>query len=240
MFKNLIDAFRSGDALSEMLQQFDQMLSKAEWVFSQTSPTNVSAADVQNIYEEIYANDRQINELERSIRYRILGHLTVNPGEDASTCMMLMVVIKDAERIGDYCKNIFEVLLYCGPSRYASVHVGEFQEVRAKVEQMLPETRQAFSRGDVVTAQQVMEVASGITQQTDFIVQQVLEAAGGEIKEPAAQALLARHYKRISSHLSNICTAVTSPVDMLGYHDEKRKAKREKNGGGESSLNPEP
>ena len=117
MFKNIIDAFRGGDALSGMVQQFDQMLGKAEWVFSQTSPQTVSAADVQRIREEIYTNDAQINALERAIRYRILTHLTINPGEDASTCMMLMVVIKDAERIGDYCKNIFEVLLYCGPEQ---------------------------------------------------------------------------------------------------------------------------
>ena len=111
MLKNLIDAFRSGDPLSEMLQKFNTMLDKAEWVFAQTAPEKIKAANVQDLYESIYANDRQINELERAIRYRILSHLTVNPGEDASSCMMLMVVIKDAERIGDYCKNIFEVLL---------------------------------------------------------------------------------------------------------------------------------
>lgn len=223
MLKNLIDAFRSGDALSEMLQKFNIMLEKAEWVFAQTAPEKIKAACVQDLFESIYANDRQINELERAIRYRILSHLTVNPGEDASSCMMLMVVTKDAERIGDYCKNIFEVLLYCSPSRYASVHVGEFQEVRAKVEEMLPKTRKAFSRGDVIKAQQVIALAGTVSQQTDFIVQQVLQAEGGEPKEPAAQVLLARHYKRISSHLSNICTAVTSPVDMLGYHFENHQ-----------------
>ncbi len=220
MLKNLIEAFRGGDALREMLQRFDQMLDKADWVFSQTSPDNVSAADLQKLRDGIYANDRRINELERSIRYRVLTHLTVNPGEDASTCMMLMVVTKDAERIGDYCKNVFEVLLYCGASRYASMHVGELQEVRRKVEQMMPQTRQAFSGGDVIAAQQVIESAGGVSQQTDFLVQQILHAAESPATEPAAPALLARHYKRISSHLSNICSAITSPVDMLGYYYE--------------------
>ncbi len=223
MLKNLIEAFRGGDALREMLQKFDQMLDKADWVFSQTSPDNISAADLQKVRDEIYANDRRINELERSIRYRVLTHLTVNPGEDASTCMMLMVVTKDAERIGDYCKNIFEVLLYCGAPRYASVHVGELQDVRCKVEQMMPQTRQAFSGGDVVTAQQVIESAGDISQQTDSLVQQILQAEETPAKEPAAQVLLARHYKRISSHLSNICSAITSPVDMLGYYYEEGK-----------------
>ncbi len=225
MLKNLIEAFRGGDALREMLQKFDQMLDKADWVFSQTSPDSVSAVDLQKIREGIYANDRSINELERSIRYRVLTHLTVNPGEDASTCMMLMVVTKDAERIGDYCKNIFEVLLYCGASRYASVHEGELQDVRRKVEQMMPQARQAFSGGDVITAQQVIESAGGVSQQTDSLVQQILEAEESPAKEPAAQVLLARHYKRISSHLSNICSAITSPVDMLGYYYEKGKKK---------------
>lgn len=225
MLKNLIEAFRGGDALREMLQRFDQMLDKADWVFSQTSPENVSAADLQKVREGIYANDRRINELERSIRYRVLTHLTVNPGEDASTCMMLMVVTKDAERIGDYCKNVFEVLLYCGAPRYASMHEGELQDVRRKVEQMMPQTRQAFSGGDVIAAQQVIESGGGVSQQTDSLVQEILQATESPAKEPAAQVLLARHYKRISSHLSNICSAITSPVDMLGYYYEAGEKK---------------
>ena len=225
MLKNLIEAFRGGDALREMLQKFDQMLDKADWVFSQTSPDIVNAADLQKVRDDIYANDRRINELERSIRYRVLTHLTVNPGEDASTCMMLMIVTKDAERIGDYCKNIFEVLLYCGASRYASVHVDELQDVRRKVEQMMPQTRQAFSGGNVIVAQQVIESAGGVSQQTDSLVQGILQAEETPAKEPAAQALLARHYKRISSHLSNLCSAIPSPVDMLGYYYEKGKKK---------------
>ncbi len=225
MLKNLIEAFRGGDALREMLQRFDRMLDKADWVFSQTSPPNVVAADLQKIRDGIYANDRRINELERSIRYRVLTHLTVNPGEDASTCMMLMVVTKDAERIGDYCKNIFEVLLYCGASRYASVHVGELQDVRHKVERMMPLTRRAFSGGDVIAAQEVIESAGDISQQTDSLVQQILQTEESQATEPAAQVLLARHYKRISSHLSNICSAITSPVDMLGYYYERGKKK---------------
>jgi phosphate uptake regulator len=225
MLKNLIEAFRGGDALREMLLRFDQMLDKAEWVFAHTSPENVSAADVEKVHEEIYASDRRINELERSIRYRVLTHLTVNPGEDASTCMMLMVVAKDAERIGDYCKNIFEVLQYCGAPRYSSMHEGELQAVRRQVEQMMPQTRQAFGGGDVVAAQQVIESAGNISQQTDSLVQGILRAAESPAKEPAAQVLLARHYKRVSSHLSNICSAITSPVDMLGYYDEGRTKK---------------
>ena len=228
MFKNLIEAFRGPDALNEMLQQFNRMLEKAQWIFSATSPEKAAPGDVQRLLEDIYAKDRQINELEHAIRYRILTHLTVNPGEDASTCMMLMVVTKDAERIGDYCKNVFEVLQYCGHQRYASVHVGEFKEVRVQVEEMVPQARQAFSRGDVVSAQAVIENAGGISQRTDAIVQQILEAGEGQVAESAAQVLLARHYKRISSHLSNICTAVTSPVDMLGYYYVKQEKKAKK------------
>ncbi len=217
MLKNLSDAHRH-DAFGPMFHQLDDMLIKSEWVFSQTSPENVRTADVSSLYEDIYDHDRQINSLERSIRNDVLRYLAAHGAGEASTCLMLMVVIKDAERIGDYCKNIFEVLLYCGPSRYASVHVGEFQLIRGQVRTMLPLTRQACSRGDLAAAQQVIHAAGGVSRQTDFMVQQILEATDSEVPEPAAQVLLARHYKRISSHLSNICTAVTSPVDMLGYH----------------------
>ena len=55
MLKNLIEAFRGGDALREMLQKFDQMLDKADWVFTQTSPDTVGDADMTKVRDGIYA-----------------------------------------------------------------------------------------------------------------------------------------------------------------------------------------
>ena len=225
VLKEILDAFRNEGAIPELLRKFDDMIERCEFMFKLTDPSQITSADMDKVYNEIYKLDKGVNEGEKNIRYKILGHLSVNPGSDVTTCMVLMVVSKDAERIGDYCKNIFEVLLYCGPSRYASVHVGELQNMREKVSVLIPTTRNAFKTGNIIEAQKTIEIATPIMKQADFIVQQILEETNPQTKEQAAQVLLARHYKRVSGHLSNICTAITAPVDMLGYHDEPQEHK---------------
>jgi phosphate transport system protein len=59
----------------------------------------------EEVKDSIYTRDQSVNELERSIRRKILRHLTIHPGDDVAACLALMSVAKDAERIGDYCKK---------------------------------------------------------------------------------------------------------------------------------------
>jgi phosphate transport system protein len=226
MLNEIVDAFHGEGKLSRLLRSFDEMLDRCREMLLLTDPANVNSADMNRVYEEIYRLDRMINRGDRRMRYQILKHLTDSAAQDASICMVLVVVCKDAERIGDYCKNIFEVLLYAGPSRFASMHVGQFQRIRDQVAEMIPRTQRAFVTGDVISAQAVIASAGELSKLADFIVQEILEAKGEQITEPASKVLLARHYKRMSSHLSNICTAVTSPVDMLGYHDDEEMTHR--------------
>jgi phosphate uptake regulator len=37
--------------------------------------------------------------------------------------------------------------------------------------------------------------------------------------EAVAYSLLARHYKRVAAHISNICTAITGEIEELDYPD---------------------
>lgn len=226
MLNEIVDAFQGDGKLSHLLRSFDEMLDRCREMLLLTNPASVASADMNRLYEEIYRLDRLINRADRRMRYQILRHLSDSPQDDASICMVLVVVCKDAERIGDYCKNIFEVLLYTGPSRFASMHVGQFQSIRDQVAGMIPRTQRAFVKGDVIAAQEVIACAGDLSKQADFIVQEILEGKSEQLTEPASKVLLARHYKRMSSHLSNICTAVTSPVDMLGYHDDEAMSHR--------------
>ena len=109
MFKQLFSALKSGDVLDQAFSQFDEMLDHAQWMFLRANEVlhrKTTAADVK---DSIYARDKSINDLLRSIRRKLVRHLTINPGTDIAASLVLMSVAKDAERIGDYCKNVFEV-----------------------------------------------------------------------------------------------------------------------------------
>ncbi len=90
MFKELIDVFRGRAALEEMLNEFDQMLSHGQWMFSQACNVLQRKEPAEQVEEVLYARDKQINSLERSIRRRIIRHLTINPNAQVIGCLALM------------------------------------------------------------------------------------------------------------------------------------------------------
>src|SRR5690554_8157258 len=85
------------------------MLEHGAWMFARANEVLYSTVPAEEVRQPLYQRDGAVNELERSIRRTVLRYLTVHPGHDVAICLALMSVAKDAERIGDYCKNVFEV-----------------------------------------------------------------------------------------------------------------------------------
>ena len=112
MFKN-ISAFLKGHSfLDNTLQEFKEMLDNAQSMYAQVCQSLIHGDANDNLKENIYSLDARINDLERDIRKKVVEHLVLQPTVDVSTCLVLMSVVKDAERLGDYCKNLYEVDLW--------------------------------------------------------------------------------------------------------------------------------
>ena len=70
-------------------------------------------------------------------------------------------------------------------------------------------------------AHHVIDQTGATLKKCDLLIQQLLSLDDGlPPAEAVAYVLLARHYKRVNSHLSNIATGVVSPIPMLDYLDE--------------------
>jgi len=220
MFKELLDAFRGRAALGEMIDEFDQMLAQSQWMFNQACDVLQRKKPADEVGEALYARDRQINALERSIRRRIIRHLTINPNAQVIGCLAMMAVAKDAERIGDYCKNVFEVAKFHRGELTNQAYLERLETIRRKVESMFDATRVAYVRNDEDRARYVIEQNSLVKDECDAVIQQLLQERDHMSSDEAvAYSLLSRHYKRVAAHLSNICTAVVNPLEMLDYHE---------------------
>ena len=55
--------------------------------------------------------DKKINEFERDVRRKVMTHLAVGGKEDIGSGLVLVSVVIDIERIGDYTKNIYDLAL---------------------------------------------------------------------------------------------------------------------------------
>jgi len=221
MLKELLDAWRGRDALTEMFADFDQMLDSTDWMFERAVEVFFSRVDWQPVQDPLYERDKKVNKAERRIRARIVKHLTVQPGADVPACLVLMSVVKDAERIGDYCKNIFEVGKFYTREFTTARYIEPLEKMRAGVEELFAQTRRAFSTSDVEAARGVLEAFGVFSKQCDGLIQNLLQERDHvPPDEGVAYSLLARHMKRIGAHLSNIATAVVAPVHRLDYMDE--------------------
>ena len=218
MFKQLFSALKSGEVLDQAFSQFAEMLDHDKWMFLRANEVLHRQSAAEDAEESLYRRDKSINDLLRSIRRKIVRHLTINPGSDVAASLALMSVAKDAERIGDYCKNVFEV----GRFYKEDFHVPKYHEpleaVCGRVEELFETVRRAFRDSDSRQAKASLKSADAIGDDCDRVIEQLLgDEASIETHEAVAYSLLARHYKRVSSHLANISTAVLGKVDELDF-----------------------
>jgi phosphate uptake regulator len=228
MLKELLAAWRGRDSLSQMFNEFDQMLEHNHWMFQQAVEVFFSRKAWETVQDPLYARDKQVNQLEQAIRAQIVKHLTINPDTHLAACLMLMSVVKDAERIGDYCKNVFEVGKFYTHEFTDRRYVDRLEAVRRRVETNFVDTRKAFAESDVDRARGVMKAHGEIGKECEAVVRQLLhDQQSIPTDEAVAYSLLTRHLKRIGAHLSNIATAVIAPVHRLDYMDEPQAGEQE-------------
>ncbi len=221
MFRQLYSALTSENTLNMAFEDLTQMLEHGAWMFDRANEVLHSTVAADEVRQPLYERDRAINELERSIRRKVLRHLTVNPGHDVAICLALMSVAKDAERIGDYCKNVFEV----GHFYSEGFHVPKYQDpLNAMAEQMtgmfgmvIKGTRDSDER----QARQALTKAVEMRANCDRLIQELFrDEAKIEFHEAVAYSLLARHYKRVAAHLANIATAVLGKLEDLDFYSD--------------------
>lgn len=218
MLKELFSALRGEDQVERAFSEFAKMLEHAEWMFHRANDVIQLETPPEDVRDAIYSRDQSINELLRSIRRRIVRHLTINPGMDVPSCLALMSVAKDAERIGDYCKNVFEV----GRFYHEEFHVPKYHEpieqVRGEVDNLFMMVRNAWRDMDDRQAKDAIKAADRIGARCDEIIEGLLgDHSSMHTQEAVAYSLLARHYKRVSSHLSNVCTAILGRIEELDF-----------------------
>ncbi len=218
MFKQIFSALMGSDILDDAFSEFSQMIDHAEWMFKRANEVLRHETPASEAKEEIYTTDQSINRLIRSIRRKIISHLTINPGMDVAASMALMSIAKDAERIGDYCKNVFEVGEFYREKFNVPRYHEPLEDIRADTEEVFRLVKAAFKDSDSKKAGNAKQAAGKIRTKCDMITEQLLlDVASISTHEAVAYSLLARHYKRVAAHLANIASAVGGNIEDLDF-----------------------
>ena len=221
MFKEVFDLFRRENQLQQAFERSREMLREDREMF-EAATRSLRERDDARLDVDIYAKDQLINAYEREVRRKVLTHLALSSGQDLQAGLVLVSVVIDIERIGDYTKNIVELALH-HPNK---LHCGGFDEhvkkIETRVRTMFELLIEALPNNDEPKAREVMSEHWWIARRSDEIVTELLDRDAPELpgREAVATALYNRYLKRVSAHLMNIASSVVNPFDRIGFRTD--------------------
>jgi phosphate uptake regulator len=202
----LIDA--AFDDISAMLTQSYKMMKVAVPALLDNVPVEV----------DINSMDDQVDEGERMVRRTVLEHLSVNPTQDLVVSLVLVSMVQDAERVGDFSSGILKLTAMAKSPREG--HFAErLRTISNRIEPLFGLCEAAFREDDRDKANELIsthhEVRKELQEYTRAVADSDLSADMAVVYSSAASML-----RRISAHLSNIASSVVQPYDRIRHGDE--------------------
>jgi len=213
MFREFFQIWKKTSLLSEAVKEVEEMLLVAKNMFDFSLRVLM---DKEKEKKDIYRIDQQLNKLQINIRRKILEHLSLSPQQDVTSCLILITIVIDVERIGDYSKNLIE-LSHKYPRRLEGKYIERIRGIEKEIAELFDETIDAFKNADIQLGKNVMERHARLALLCEKIVEDLIEDARISTKMGIVCALLARYLKRVSAHLKNIASSVVNPFHRLGY-----------------------
>jgi len=220
IFTEIISVWRKEDLLSEAWEKSLEMLDLSHNMFVKAVKKSKKQESL-SVLKQLKNRDKEINKYQREVRRKIITHVSLqNNINDISSIMVLMNMVVDIERIGDYSKNILDLAIYYPERLNTKILHPELHEIEQVVKSRFDKTVNAIKTEDVELASKLIKgFKKQVTTASDRIVNNIIS---GELNlesgsESAAIVLYARYLKRIGSHLKNITTTVINPIDSIGY-----------------------
>ena len=220
MFRELLTIFRSKDVLAEMGENFARMLQLAHEMTLSAGAVFFGKKISPEERDRLFQQDIRVNQSERSIRKQVVAHLSLQGNRlDVPYCLLLMSLVKDVERLGDYAKNILELTDF-GPDQFPDDEaVQELQSIRRGVEDLFTAALEILSSSESDQALRLIREGREIAQRSDDLIESIARAQY-DTSTTTALVLGTRYYKRIGGHVLNVISSVVMPLHKVDYFDE--------------------
>ncbi|HXK50654.1 MAG TPA: PhoU domain-containing protein [Clostridiales bacterium] len=222
MLKQFFKMLSNQDLLTQALNDTHEMAEISfrlyELAVRQTFEHPQTALTPEDI-EKVRKKDFLLNHFEKSIRKKVFEHIAINDKEEQqlSTAFILTTIVNNFERIGDYSKNISEIAEIKRMLKDEEWNV-RLKEYSDKIKEIFQDTLNAFKNADYDLARKVIDVHFEIKSRINEDLVVIATKEPPLTVNYAAYALFLRYSKRISSHLMNIATSITNPIDKIGYY----------------------
>ena len=223
MFKELINIWKSDSLLNQAWDRSYESINISHEIFLEAVRI-LRESDDAAFDKEIRKKDKLINRYQREVRRKVMTHCTLQGASSLPSAMVLISIIIDVERLGDYAKNIMDLATDHPQRLYVPAYETNLTEIETDIKLAFEDAIHVLKKHDTDKARELM-----LTHKTEVrkICDQILSVlVQGKVKEisqsdSTALALYTRYLKRISAHLNNMVTSVINPFDRIGFKEKK-------------------
>ena len=111
IIKDIIKLWKAEDLLSQAWDRSFEMMELSREIFNQATIYLRKGENIDTL-KALKRRDREINAFQQEVRRKVLTHYAVEQNTtDMANGMILINMVIDIERIGDYCKNILDLAI---------------------------------------------------------------------------------------------------------------------------------
>ena len=221
VFKNLVNIWKSEDSLSQAWASSNEMLTLSHVMFTDAIGA-LRSGEKNKVIKSIKQRDTDINKYQRDIRKKVVTYYSISKDvTNLDSGLVLINMVVDIERIGDYTKNILDLAKH-HPKKFVSEKISDdLRVVEKAVIERFGNTIKAVKEMDEEVAKELIKsYRSDLGKLSDNLVASSISGKLqiGEEHKASSMVLYARYLKRIGAHLKNITSVVVNPFESIGYN----------------------
>jgi phosphate transport system protein len=224
MWKQLLGLLRSDNLLKQAWAECFEMLDVAKVMFDEAVRV-LRESDSVEMSADVMAMDQKVDAFEQDVRKKVLTHCAVQ-NADIPAAMVLVTIVIDLERIGDYIKNCVKLAREHPERLSGGKYEPELKRLEEAVKKNFVDTRACLEADDPEMASGLLEEFGWVKALCDDVLHGLLSGRDETMSsgQAVALALYFRWLRRINSHLHNLNTSVANPFDRIGFKPPVRPA----------------
>jgi phosphate uptake regulator len=222
MWRELITMWKNNNLLDQAWKQSFEMLEIAYEMFVEAMRVLRKSED-KEVKKQVREKDQIVNAYLQEVRRKVLTHAAVQGPDELPGSLVLVSIVIDIERVGDYTKNIVDLVTI----RPETLSGFKFEKKLARIESGVKDnfiaTINCLKNSDETVALQLLDEYEWINPLCEKCLKGIIKEKDQKVSpgDAASLALYFRWLKRINSHLRNITTSIVNPFDRIGFKPDQ-------------------
>jgi len=224
VFQQVVKLWKDDDLLAQAWNESFDMMVLSNTMFT-SAVKYLRRGESLEAIKALKKKDKYINQYQQSVRKKVVTHFSVSKNiNNLPNGLVLLSIVIDIERLGDYTKNILDLALHYPDPMISEDFLEELRSVEKEVLSLFSDTLKAVEDQDEELARSLLKrYKKSLAAVSDKIVNDCIsgQSSFGDEKKNAAVTLYARYLKRVGGHLKNITTTMLNPYEYIGYNSPK-------------------